>query len=79
MAVSRFIQTDLVFYALEHILHVLQVGKGLIHHSDSGVQFLSIPYSGRLKDTGAEALRVPREISATTPRLNPASVCSRPS
>jgi putative transposase len=36
--VSRSMQTDLVLDALEQALHARQVGKGLIHHSDRGVQ-----------------------------------------
>jgi len=53
--VSRSMQTDLVLDALEQALHARQVGKGLIHHSDRGVQYLSIRYSERLKDAGVEA------------------------
>ena len=53
--VIRSMQTDLVLDALEQALHARQVGKGLIHHSDRGVQYLSIRYSERLKDAGAEA------------------------
>ena len=40
--VSRSMQTDLVLDALEQALHARQVGQGLIHHSDRGVQYLSI-------------------------------------
>jgi putative transposase len=36
--VSRSMQTDLVLDALEQALHARQVGTGLIHHSDRGVQ-----------------------------------------
>ena len=36
--VSRSMQTDLVLDALEQALHARQVGEGLIHHSDRGVQ-----------------------------------------
>ena len=53
--VSRSMQTDLVLDALEQALHARQVGEGLIHHSDRGVQYLSIRYSERLKDAGVEA------------------------
>ena len=53
--VSRSMQTDLVLDALEQALHARQAGKGLIHHSDRGVQYLSIRYSERLKDAGVEA------------------------
>jgi putative transposase len=53
--VSRSMQTDLVLDALEQALHARQVGEGLIHHSDRGVQYLSIRYSERLKDAGVNA------------------------
>jgi putative transposase len=53
--VSRSMQTNLVLDALEQALHGRQVGEGLIHHSDRGVQYLSIRYSERLKDAGVEA------------------------
>ncbi len=53
--VSRSMQTDLVLDALEQALHARQVGEGLIHHSDRGVQHLSIRYSERLKDAGVDA------------------------
>ena len=53
--VSRSMQTDLVLDALEQALHARQVGKGLIHHSDRGVQYLSIRYSERLKDASVQA------------------------
>jgi len=36
--VSRSMHTDLVLDALEQALHARQVGEGLIHHSDRGVQ-----------------------------------------
>jgi len=53
--VSRSMQTDLVLDALEQAFYARQVGEGLIHHSDRGVQYLSIRYSERLKDAGVDA------------------------
>jgi putative transposase len=53
--VSRSMQTDLVLDALEQALYARQVGTGLIHHSDRGVQYLSIRYSERLQEEGAKA------------------------
>lgn len=53
--ISRFMQTDLVLDSLEQALHARHVSKGLIHHGDPGVQYLSICYSERLRDAGAEA------------------------
>ena len=52
--VSRSMQTDLVLDALEQALHARQVGDGLIHHSDRGVQYLSIRYTERLQEVGVE-------------------------
>jgi putative transposase len=53
--VSRSMQTDLVLDALEQALHARQTDNGLIHHSDRGVQYLSIRYSERLAEAGVEA------------------------
>jgi putative transposase len=53
--VHRSMQTDLVLDALEQALHARQVDSGLIHHSDRGVQYLSIRYSERLQQAGVEA------------------------
>jgi putative transposase len=52
--VSRSMQTDLVLDALERALHARQVGDGLVHHSDRGVQYLSIRYTERLQQVGVE-------------------------
>jgi putative transposase len=52
--VSRSMQTDLVLDALEQALHARQVADGLIHHSDRGVQYLSIRYTERLQEVGVE-------------------------
>ena len=41
--------------ALEQALHARRpVEGGLIHHSDRGVQYVSIKYSERLADAGIE-------------------------
>jgi putative transposase len=53
--VSRSMQTDLVLDALEQALHARQVDAGLVHHSDRGVQYLSIRYAERLQQAGVEA------------------------
>ena len=44
--------TSLVLDALEQAIHDRQPAKGLIQHTDRGVQYLSIRYSERLADTG---------------------------
>lgn len=54
--VSPSMTTDFVLDALEQALHARQPGHedGLIHHSDRGVQYLSIRYSERLVEAGIE-------------------------
>jgi transposase InsO family protein len=54
--VSRSMQAGFVLDALEQALHdrrPLQ-GDGLIHHSDRGVQYVSIKYTERLAEAGIE-------------------------
>lgn len=51
-AVNR---TDFVLDALEQALYARQpVQGGLIHHSDRGVQYVSIRYTERLAEAGIE-------------------------
>lgn len=53
--VSRSAQTPFVFDALEQALYDRQpVRGGLVHHSDRGVQYVSIKYTERLADAGVE-------------------------
>ena len=54
--VSASSRTDFVLDALEQALYARQPGQqdGLIHHSDRGVQYVSIRYTERLKDAGIE-------------------------
>jgi putative transposase len=54
--VSRSAQTSFVLDALEQALHDRKPlsGGGLIHHSDRGVQYVSIKYRERLADAGVE-------------------------
>ena len=40
--------------ALEQALHARDAGTGLVHHSDRGVQYLSIKYTERLAEAGIE-------------------------
>ena len=53
--VSNSLRTELALDALEQALHARSVGPGLVHHSDRGVQYLSIRYTERLKDAGLES------------------------
>jgi putative transposase len=51
--VSRSLRTDLVLTALEQALWTREGPfEGLVHHSDRGVQYLSIRYTERLAEAG---------------------------
>ena len=50
--VSRSLHSDLALDALEQALHARPDTDSLIHHSDRGVQYLSIRYSERLAEAG---------------------------
>lgn len=52
--VSSSARTDFVLDALEQALHERRPAESLIHHSDRGVQYLSIRYSERLTEAGIE-------------------------
>jgi transposase InsO family protein len=52
--VSGSLRTDLAFDALEQALYDRGGGDGLIHHSDRGVQYVSIRYTERLAEAGIE-------------------------
>ena len=54
--VSRTAHAGFVFDALEQVLHDRRPvqGSGLVHHSDRGVQYVSIRYSERLAEAGIE-------------------------
>jgi len=55
--VSYSMRTEFVLDALEQALHARKPSQedGLIHHSDHGVQYLSIRYTARLVDAGVDA------------------------
>lgn len=53
--VSSSLRTDIALDALEQALHARQADAGLIHHSDRGVQYLSIRYTDRLAQAGVTA------------------------
>jgi putative transposase len=50
---SRSLRSDLALAALEQALWARDPLDGLIHHSDRGVQYLSIRYTERLAEVGA--------------------------
>ena len=54
--VSRSVKTDFVLHALEQALNDRRPVKndGLVHHSDRGVQYVSIRYTDRLVEAGIE-------------------------
>jgi putative transposase len=52
--VSSSLRSDLALDALEQALHARPGGDGLVHHSDRGVQYLSIRYTERLAEAGIE-------------------------
>jgi putative transposase len=52
--VSNSLWSDLALDALEQALHARSDLDGLVHHSDRGVQYLSIRYTERLAEMGFE-------------------------
>ena len=50
--VSRSLKSDIALDALEQALAARTPDAGLIHHSDRGVQYLSIRYTDRLAEAG---------------------------
>jgi len=50
--VSNSLRSDLALDALEQALHARPKRSGLVHHSDRGVQYLSIRYTDRLAEKG---------------------------
>jgi len=52
--VSNSLRSDLALDALEQALHARSDINDLVHHSDRGVQYLSIRYTERLAEAGIE-------------------------
>jgi putative transposase len=52
--VARSMHTELVLDALEQALWARSGARGVVHHSDRGCQYLSIRYTERLAEVGAE-------------------------
>jgi transposase InsO family protein len=48
------LRSDLALDALEQAVYVRRGANGLVHHSDRGVQYLSIKYTERLAEAGIE-------------------------
>ena len=53
--VSSTLRSDLALDALEQALHARPENNGLAHHSDRGVQYVSIHYTERLAEAGIES------------------------
>jgi transposase InsO family protein len=51
---STSLRTDLALDALEQALYDRETDEPLVHHSDRGVQYVSIRYTERLADAGIE-------------------------
>jgi len=51
---STSLRTDLALDALEQAIYSRSDTEGLVHHSDRGVQYLSIRYTERLAEAGIE-------------------------
>jgi putative transposase len=51
---SRSLRSDLALDALEQAICARRDIDGLVHHSDRGVQYLSIRYTERLAEAGIE-------------------------
>ena len=52
--VSRSLRSDLALDALEQALYARPDSEHLVHHSDRGVQYLSIRYTERLTEAGIQ-------------------------
>ncbi len=52
---SATLRSDLALDALEQALHARPESSRLVHHSDRGVQYLSIRYTERLLEAGVES------------------------
>jgi putative transposase len=78
--VSHSMHTDFVLDALEQALYARQpqAGDALIHHSDRGVQYVSIRYSERLAQAGVEASVGSKVTAMTTRWPRPSTACTRP-
>ena len=77
--VSRSMHTDFVLDALEQALYARQPerDRSLFHHSDRGVQYVSICYSERLAQAGIESSVGTRATATTMPWPKPSTVSTR--
>jgi transposase InsO family protein len=77
---SSSMRTDFVLDALEQALYARQPDEGdtLIHHSDRGVQYVSIRYSERLAEAGIEPSVGSRVTATITPWQKQSTACTKP-
>ena len=77
--VSRSARAEFVLDALEQALHDRQPWRAnLIHHSDRGVQYVSMKYTERLAEAGIEPSVGSVGTRTTMLWRKPSSGCSRP-
>ena len=76
--VSRTAHAGFVLDALEQALYERRpcMSAGLVHHSDRGVQYVSIKYTERLTGAGVEPAA--SATALTTPWPRPSTACTRP-
>ena len=79
---SNNLRTDLALDALEMAVwtrrHAGHDISGLIHHSDRGVQYVSVRYTERLAEAGVVASVGSKGTATTTPWPRPSTASSRP-
>jgi len=75
--VSRTAQASFVLDALEQALHDRRPVKGVVHHSDRGVQYVSIKYTERLTEAGVEPAASATASTTPWPRRSTASTRPR--
>ena len=77
--VSSTLAAGLALDALEQAIWARQPGRGLVHHSDRGSQYLSIRYTNRLAEAGMRTLRrIGRRLLRQRPRRNRSSASTKP-
>ena len=76
--VSHSLHTELALDALEQALHERRAPReGLVHHSDRGVQYLSLRYTERLAQMGIAPSWEAWATPTTTRWPSPSSDCTR--
>jgi putative transposase len=76
--VTSSLETSLPLDALEQAIHARGVQDGLVHHSDRGVQYLSIRYTERLAQAGIASSVGTVGDSYDGPLQKPSTASTRP-